>query len=174
MSAQSRIEIGYVSKSQGLHGEVRVRLYNEQSTLLEEVSEVLVEGPGDRPARKMTIESVRGGGKGLIVGFVGVDDRDAADVMVGAKIWVDRAQLPPLEDGEYYHFELIGLTVLDEQGQKLGTLEEVYNLPGSDVYVVRGKAIGELMVPAVESFIGSIDLSTKTLTLKNVSELLES
>lgn len=173
MPAQARIEIGYVARSQGLHGEVRVRLYNEQSTLLDEVDSVRAEGPDGAPPRILQIESVRGGGKGLIVGFEGIADREAADRLVGAKLWVDRAQLPALEDGEYYHFELIGLKVIDEQGRALGTLEEVYDLPSNDVYVVRGKVVGELMVPALENFIGAIDMEARTLTLKNVDELLE-
>src|SRR5687768_13458958 len=101
MARPDRIEIGYIARPHGIRGDVSVRLYNPGSTILDEVVLVTLEGPGDAPRRSVTLESSRSGGEHCQVRLEGVSDRTAAEALVGAKLFVDREQLPDLDDGEF-------------------------------------------------------------------------
>lgn len=166
------VELGYVARAQGLRGGVRVRLYNEASTLLKEVSRIRLEGPDGRPAREVAIHAVSSSGGGCVLTLEGVSDRTASEALVGAKVLVSPADLPPLEPDEFYHFDLIGMDVLNSSGEALGKLEEVFSTPANDIYVVRG-AIGELMVPAVAPYVVSIDLDAGRMIVSQVEDLIE-
>ena len=67
--------------------------------------------------RELELESIRdGGGKGAVARFAGIADRTAAEALRGSLVEVDRASLPPLEEGEYYHADIIGLPCVDQAG----------------------------------------------------------
>lgn len=172
MARPAWIEIGYVARSHGLRGAVRVRLYNASSKALEEVPVVHLEGPGEKPRRSYKIVAVRLSGEFGILELEDVSDRTRADALIGAKVWVSREALSPLEADEYYHFELIGLRAMDEAGVELGRLEEIFSTPANDIYVVRGRA-GELMVPAIAEHVQKVDLEAGTITLARVADLIE-
>lgn len=130
-----------------------------------------MEGPADRPGRPVEIVSVRPVGAELLIRLSDVVDRTQAETQAGARILVDRSLFPEPEPDEYYHFELIGMTALDEQGNTLGRLDEIIELPGADVYVIRGGERGELMVPAIGAFVGPIDRQSRRFTVLNVDDL---
>jgi 16S rRNA processing protein RimM len=65
---------------------------------------------------------------------------------------------PALPEGEYYHHQLIGLLVVDEREIALGELVEIMQTGANDVYVVRLRAGGELLIPAIDSVILAVDL----------------
>src|SRR3954463_782452 len=71
--------------------------------------------------------SVRDSGKMAVARFEGISDRSAAEALRGSLVEVDRAQLPPLEEGEYYHADLIGLPAVDGHGSAVGTVTAVEN-----------------------------------------------
>ena len=71
-------------------------------------------------------------------------------------------RLPPLSEGEYYHFQLIGLSVETKEGEPLGTLSAIFETPGNDVYVVESGE-KELLIPAVEDVICEVDLQSRKL-----------
>lgn len=108
-------------------------------------------GPEDVAAVHEVV-SVRGGGKYAILRLTGVDDRDAADAFRGQAVFVERAVLPPLEDGLVYAADLIGLEVFDTTGRSLGTLREVFDNGAHEVYVV---AAGEreVLLPVIEGVV---------------------
>jgi 16S rRNA processing protein RimM len=92
-------------------------------------------------------------GKHIVVSFVGIADRNSADPLTGAKVLVRRADLPALENDEYYDFELLGATVESRTGQQLGTVVEILPTGANQVYVVRGEDGQEILVPA---FFGAV------------------
>lgn len=173
MSRPEYVELGYIARAHGLRGDVRIKLYNEASEIFDVVKHVYLSGPGEQPLRKIGVLSIRPGGSERLARLKGAEDRNAADALVGAKVLVAREQLPPLEPDEYYHFELIGLKVVDESGAGLGVVEDVFAGPSNDIYTVRLTDGREVLVPAIGVFIGDIDLSAGTMVLLNLPELLE-
>lgn len=75
----------------------------------------------------------------LVARLAGIDDRDLARSLIGTDVAVRRSQLPPPQAGEHYHFDLIGLAVVNREGVELGTVEDIFETGAHDVLVVRGE-----------------------------------
>jgi 16S rRNA processing protein RimM len=84
------------------------------------------------------LHSVRDG-KNPVARFEGIDDRSAAEALGGSLVEVDRSALPPLEQGEYYHADLIGLPALDTQGANIGIVVAVENYGAGDLLEIEGQ-----------------------------------
>ena len=86
-------------------------------------------------------------------------------------VQVPREEAIPLEEGEYYYFQLVGLTVETESGERLGRLAEVLETGANDVYVVRGPR-GEVLLPAVEDVIRQVDLESRRVVVRLLPGML--
>lgn len=75
-------------------------------------------------------------GKRLVARIEGIDDRNQSDELIGYDIWIDRSQLPELEAGEFYWFQLEGLTVSNTEGEVLGAVDHLMETGAKDVLVV--------------------------------------
>lgn len=105
-----------------------------------------------------TVREVRPRKGGLLLHLDEVDDRTAAERLVGRDLLMDRSELPPLPEGTYYWEELIGLSVFEADGRLLGRLEAILPTGSNDVYVVRdGRS--EILVPALARVIRDVDLA---------------
>ena len=87
-------------------------------------------------ASERQVRDLRDGGKTAIARFDGVADRNAAEALRGTLVEVDRAALPPLEEGEYYHADLVGLPCVDAAGEAVGTVAGIENFGAGDLIEV--------------------------------------
>ncbi len=114
-----------------------------------------------------TLHKVREGrtqGKGLVVSLEGIEDRDTARLLVGADIYIERDQLPSLPEGEYYWTDLLGLQVINRQGQSLGEVVEILETGAHDVLVVKGE--GRELIPWVwGTYLLDVDLEAGRITV---------
>lgn len=127
---ERRIALAAVAGAHGIKGEVRLKLFGESAAALAAFETVHIAG---QPRR---LFSVREAGKGAVARIEGVDNRAAAEALRASLIEVDRAALPPLEDGEYYHADLIGLPCVDAAGATIGTVASVENFGAGDLLEV--------------------------------------
>src|SRR5215210_4764848 len=104
-----RIALAAVAGAHGVKGEVRLKLFSDSVESLSRHKKLFI---GDAERRLL---SVREGGKTAVARFEGVADRAAAEALRGSLVEVDRTALAPLEDGEYYHADLIGLAAVDRR-----------------------------------------------------------
>ena len=95
----------------------------------------------------MALKDIKDGGKTAIARFEGVSDRSAAEALRGSLVEIDRDQLPPLEDGEYYHADLVGLPCVDEFGGALGTVVSVENFGAGDLLEVERSTGQRSLIP---------------------------
>ena len=79
--------------------------------------------------------------------------------LTGKLLTVDRSEAAPLNEGEYYTFDIIGLTVFDMSGNELGTVENVLRTGSNDVYQARRTDGGELLIPALKAVVKEIDVA---------------
>ena len=100
------------------------------------------------------IEAVKPHGQGFIASFGGVRDRDAAAALAGAQIGVPASSLPSLESDEFYWRDLMGLTVVNEDGQPLGVVERLIATGPHDVLVIKGRE--EVLIPFVEAYVTAV------------------
>ncbi|MBM2884946.1 ribosome maturation factor RimM [Chromobacterium amazonense] len=90
--------------------------------------------------------------KALAAKLEGVDERDAAEALRGMQIAVPRSELPEAGEGEYYWNDLIGLAVVNQQGEALGTVETLMETGANDVLVVKGEH-GQRLIPFVDQYV---------------------
>ena len=130
-----RIALAAVAGAHGVKGELRLKLFGSLEGLAGQ-SKVHIGG------RDFTLRAARAAGKGAIASLEGVADRSAAEGLRGQLVEVDRSALPPLEEGEYYHADLIGLTCFSESDVTIGSVVGVENFGAGDlldIELVSGK-----------------------------------
>ncbi|NUR45371.1 MAG: 16S rRNA processing protein RimM [Sphingomonas sp.] len=124
---ERRIALAAVAGAHGVKGELRLKLFSESAESLARQKKLYVGGAERR------LLGIRDSGKTAVARFEGVADRSAAEALRGSLVEVDRSALPPLEQGEYYHADLIGLPALDGQGSAIGTVVAVENYGAGDL-----------------------------------------
>jgi 16S rRNA processing protein RimM len=124
---ERRVALAAVAGAQGVKGEIRLKLFTDSAQSLSRHPKLYVAGVERR------LLSVRDGGRTAVARFEGVGDRSAAEALRGSLVEVDRSALPPLEEGEYYHADLIGLPAVDGDGTAVGTIVAVENFGAGDL-----------------------------------------
>jgi 16S rRNA processing protein RimM len=124
---ERKIALAAVAGAHGVKGELRLKLFSEGVESLSRHQEVFIGGVERR------LLSVRDAGKMLVARVEGIDDRSAAEGLRGSLVEVDRSALPPLEEGEYYHADLIGLAAVDRDGAAIGIVVGVENYGAGDL-----------------------------------------
>lgn len=125
-----RVALAAVAGAHGVRGEVRLKLFTDSVENLARHERLLVGGEERR------LLGIRDGGKLAVARFEGVADRSAAEALRGRLVEIDRAALPPLEEGEYYHADLIGLPCFDREGEPVGKVVAVENFGAGDLLEV--------------------------------------
>ena len=157
-----RLSIGVIVGSQGLDGALRMNVWTQFPDRIPRLKQVYL---GDEPQpRRLRSARLQ---RGLAILFLeGVETRDAADAMRGTVVRIGPEQAAPLAEDEYYHFQLIGLDVVDEAGNRLGTLAEILETGANDVYVVRAQDGTETLFPALKDVVLSVDLAVGRITVR--------
>lgn len=137
----ARITLAAVAGAHGVAGEVRLKLFAESLDSLKRQKTVEIDGA------VFTLASVRAGGQGVIARIDGVGTREAAEALRGKLLTVDRATLPPLEDGEYYYADIIGLECVTAGGEPLGMVAAIEDYGAGDVIEIERIAGGRALVP---------------------------
>lgn len=151
-----RIALAAVAGAHGVKGELRLKLFTDSIDNLK-VHETVFVGGAERK-----LESVRPGPAGAVVRIAGVGDRSAAEALRGSLVEIDRSQLPPLEEGEYYHADLIGLDCFDREGSRLGRVVGVENFGAGDLLEVETAQGKTSLIPFRP---GIAELEDKRITL---------
>ena len=113
------------------------------------------------------------GGRLWLLSVDGVDSPAAARPFVGGSVCVAAADLPPLPPGQFYHHQLVGLSVLDAGGATVGRVTEVQTAPANDIYVVRRPDGRRVLVPAVRAAVAAIDVASGVMRLADLPGLLD-
>ena len=150
------VTLAAIAGAHGIGGEVRLKLFAES---LENLSRQTAVQVGDR---LLTLKSVKAGGAAPIARFAEITDRSAAEAIRGQLITIARSALPPLEEGEYYHADLIGLPCETAEGQPLGTVAAVENFGAGDILEIEKPDGKRSMVPFRD---GIADLVEGTIVL---------
>lgn len=147
---ESQVALAVVIGAHGIQGEVRLKLFAESIESLKRYASVQVGG------RVLTLKAIKPG-KAAIARFAEINDRAQAEGLRGALLTVSRAALPLLEEGEYYHADLIGLRCETDGGELLGTVVAVENFGAGDILEIE-KADGKrTMVPFKDGVADLVD-----------------
>jgi 16S rRNA processing protein RimM len=146
--------VGKIRRAVGLKGNVLVAATGDDPGRFRPGTRLWIAGD---PPREVKVREMRPSGPAYAVAFEGVDTVDDAQQLRGADLLIEAQSLPRLPEGTYYHFEVIGLEVLDANGVSLGRVESILETGSNDVYCV-GKGKEEILVPAIREFVAKVDL----------------
>ena len=149
------ILIGKIRRPHGVDGELMIDPYSESPEQFKPGNKVFI-GEDHQP---LVIRSRRAMDKAMLIIFKEVTDTDQAGSYRNKYIYILKEDLPSLPEGEYYHFDMIGLNVFNTADQLLGVLTEVLETGANDVYVVKTDKGEEILLPAIDSVIISVNLS---------------
>ena len=155
-----RVELGRVAGVFGVQGWLKIHSYTDPlANILKYQPWILVDAGGER-----LIEQPRGKvqGKSIVVQLPGIDDRDSAQALIGACIWVDRDTLPKPKAGEVYWNDLEGMQVVNAAGVDFGVVSHLFSTPANDVLVAKGER--ERLIPWLPGvYVLNVDVESRRI-----------
>lgn len=142
------VEAGRIVNTHGINGEVKIEVWLDSPAFFKTFKRLFINGAEKR------ILSAREHKQFIIARLEGVDDVNAAMALKGKTVEILRADAH-MKDGEFFVQDILGFTVVDEDGRTVGKLVDAFETPASMLYVVRGES--EHLIPAVREFILGID-----------------
>lgn len=157
-----KILLGHIAGAHGIRGEVLIKSYTEAS------EDIAAYGPlvDEKSGRTLHLKVVRVTPKGVVARIDGINDRNGAEALKGARLVVDRVQLPEAEAEEYYHADLIGLRAVDGEGRAIGRVVAVANYGAGDLIEVELTATRKTELIAFKpAFVPDVDIGGGTITV---------
>ena len=164
------VEVGRVQEAWGIKGWVRLHPYSADPESLFHSSQWYLAPPEGRYARgfeafsgsvSITVADIKAHGGGLVAQFSGVPDRNAAEALKGARIYISRADFPDNADpDEYYWVDLMGMAVINREGMALGVVRDLLSTGPHAVLCIEYEADGktqERMIPFVSAYVDEVD-----------------
>ncbi|MFQ5568548.1 MAG: ribosome maturation factor RimM [Rhodothermales bacterium] len=168
--------IGRVGKTHGVRGEVKVIPETDDPGRFAGLESVFM---GHQPEKTTphAVESVRfqqsRRGTTVVLKLAGIETIDEAAALRRLSVFALEDDLPPLAEGEYFLHDLIGLHVVTDQGEPVGKVREVLELPAHLVYVVVRPGKPDALIPAVPEFIAEVDLDASRIVVQPIDGLLD-
>ena len=154
LQSEDKIIVGKLGKVRGLDGSLKIISLTDFDGRFDNLTEIFVDD------KIMKIERVKNIGGELFVKFFGVDNRELAKTLTNKFLKVDKKNAAPLEDGEFYTFDIVGCEVFDEE-KFFGKVENVLKTGSNDVFQVKGDE--EILIPALKSVVKKIDIANKKI-----------
>ncbi|MCB0308958.1 MAG: 16S rRNA processing protein RimM [Bdellovibrionales bacterium] len=157
------IAMGRLGRPKGLKGDVYLSMFNPSSDILLDINRV---GVGEDEASLKVYDVCRAvmQSQKWVVSFKGLTTRESCAELTNQLLYVDRSDLPKLPEGQYYYFELLGFSVVDESGHAIGRLKNIIPTASNDVYVVEGDQ--EFYLPNIPDVVLSISETEQSILVR--------
>ncbi len=150
------LQVGVISSTHGVKGEVKVYPTTDDMKRFKKLKNVILDtGKEHMP---LEIEGVKFFKQFAILKFKGIDNINDIEKYKGKSLLVERKNAVRLRKNEYFIADMIGLSVLTEDGEKFGTLKEVMETGANDVYIIDSPKYGEVLIPAIKQCILQVDI----------------
>jgi 16S rRNA processing protein RimM len=169
-SPDAWVPLAEIARPHGVRGEIRLKVFNEDSDVLLKMDEVLVRLPNGEQ-HEVSVEKARRVDGALLMKLYSVDDRDRADELRGAMVCVRRSDFPPTEAGEFYTVDIVGGEVrLD--GKRFGEVLDVVTYPTVQALLVRADEGGvRWEIPLTDTYVAKLDAAAHSVELLTLEEL---
>lgn len=164
------LKVGVITTTHGVRGEAKVYPTTDEPERFLELDYVLLDT--GRELRKLEIKNVKFFKNLVILKFKGVDNINDIEKYKGRDLWIPREKGQELEEDEYYIADLLGMSVVLEDGQEFGTLKDVMETGANDVYIIDSAEHGEVLLPAIKECILDVDLEKNVMTIHLMKGLI--
>ena len=168
---EDMLRVGVISSTHGVRGEVKVCPTTDDPARFEELETVLLDTGKEK--LELEIAGVKFFKNMVILKFKGYDSINDVERYRGKDLWITREQAVPLGEDENFVADLIGLAVVTDGGETLGTMKDVMFTGANDVYVVERENGKELLLPAIKDCILDVDLENGVMTVHVLDGLLD-
>ena len=161
--SDDKVAIAYINKCWGVKGEVIAEPLTGFPQRFKKLDKVSL--TGGRAELELTVEWTKRHGNRIVFKFKEIDDRNEADRLRNSYIEINKEEIYSLPSGHYYIFQLVGMEVMDIDEGIIGTVEDVWEYPAGDIYVVRSEK-GALLMPGIKEIIKKVDLENNRMEVK--------
>lgn len=162
---QNPIQMAVIGAAHGIKGELRVKTFTGDPLALADYGPLYA-----KDGRAFEIAAIRPANEVVVVRFKGVADRNAAEALTGTELFVDRSALPDDGDeGEFYHADLVGLAVRDENGEPVGKVFAVQNFGGGDILEIQYQGRKGVLIPFTQAAVPVVDVSGGFVAIDTVA-----
>ena len=173
VSNNNLIAVGRISGTHGIRGQLRLHSYSGNLESLQAAKDVWLRFPTGITRQIQLKRAAFHSGK-FLLSLDGFDTIEKAQELAGCELLLQRDQLPPPDADEYYWNDLLGLSVVTAEGQKLGCIKDILETGANDVYLVYDEATRrEYLIPAIVSVISNVNLQTGCMTITPLEGLLD-
>ncbi len=165
MNKNDFLVIGKVVGVHGIRGNIKVYSYAESPSVFKPDSRILVRNTSGLEKR-YTVTQAAPHKRIIRLSLKEIVSREDAEMLVGSELLIEKQDLPELDDGTYYWFDIIGLDVFTIDETYIGRVESIITTGSNDVYVVKDpdkRKKDEILIPALETVVLEIDLKNKTM-----------
>lgn len=157
------LEVGKIVNTHGLRGDVKVVVWMDYPEDFEELKNVYLKTRTE--LLKLTVKTVKYQKNNLIVKFAEFNNINEVEQYKNFVLYADRDELGELPEGAHYIVDLIGLKVVDESGEEIGIIGDVFNTGANDIYDVVRKGKKNLLLPVIDDVVKEIDIEGGKITV---------
>ncbi|MFT5197055.1 MAG: 16S rRNA processing protein RimM [Candidatus Promineifilaceae bacterium] len=165
--------IGQITKPHGVRGELRIDVTTDMPERYHQLDQVLIAKNERQTPQTMEIESVRFHQEKALIKFTGYNYRDQVEEFRKWLVLIPTEQAIPLEEGEFFYYQLIGMEVVTDEGVPIGVVKEIIQTGANDVFVLQNPAKGEILIPDTEEVVTNVDRDLRVITIHVIPGLLE-
>ncbi len=169
MEKQKFLLVGKIVGAHGIKGNIKVYSYSESIFLHTQVHHIFFMDTGGIQKKSKIKWAKLHQGQMFLLSLEGIESRNAAEALVGTSLFIEKDKIPKIDDGSYYWFDIIGLSVFTVDNEYKGIIESIIPTGANDVYLVKcprdSGGEEEILVPALESVVMEIDLNKGRMTV---------
>ena len=164
------LEIGQIVNTFGIKGMVKVQPFTDDIEQFENLKTIYIKNKFEQ--KEYEIEEVKYHKNMILLKLKGINNIEEANLLRQSYLLKDREKEEPLKEGTYYIVDLLGLEVYDDNGNLLGTLEDIFNTGSNDIYVVKNELGKQILLPAISEVIKEIDIKNKKIIVHLIKGLI--
>lgn len=164
------LQVGVITQTHGVRGEVKVFPTTDDAARFKKLKHVMLDT--GKETLPLEIESVKFFKQFVILKFKGFDNINDIERYKRCPLLIERENAVPLEEGEYFIADMIGMKVITDEGENFGILKDVMETGANDVYVIEHPSEGEVLVPAIKECIFDVDIENRQMKIHVMNGLI--
>ena len=171
---EAYFRIGVITSAHGIRGGVKVFPVTEDPERFRKLDKVLYSLPGqDGIQGSFEVKRVAFQKQLVLLEFEGITDRNTAETLKGRQLWVSREEALPLGEREYYLADVMGMRVVTDDGEELGTVTDILETGSNEVFQVEKEQGKSLLIPSIPDCVVDMDFEQNLLTVHLLPGLRE-
>ena len=164
------LQVGVITQTHGVRGEVKVFPTTDDAARFKKLKHVMLDT--GKETLPLEIESVKFFKQFVILKFKGFDNINDIERYKRCPLLIERENAVPLEEGEYFIADMIGMKVITDEGKNFGILKDVMETGANDVYMIEHPSEGEVLVPAIKECILDVDIENRQMKIHVMNGLI--